>query len=77
MPNPKDYAEAVARQVRKATTDSGVTITALAERTGIPRVTLQRRLSGVAAGFTTTEIAAIATVLGTTPAAILHAAEAA
>jgi len=63
----------IAEQVRQAMADQQLSQVALAEATGIPRVTLIRRLNGQAP-FTVTELAAVAAELGMTPADFLAAA---
>jgi transcriptional regulator with XRE-family HTH domain len=64
---------AVAAKVRATMTAKGVSQVSLAEATGIPRVTLIRRLNGHAS-FTIEELAAIATHLGVDVASLLEAA---
>jgi transcriptional regulator with XRE-family HTH domain len=58
------YQRQVAETVAAAMTASGWSEKALAEATGIPRVTLRRRLAGAA--FNVAELAAIADTLRTT-----------
>lgn len=60
------YPQRVALNVAEAMRAGGWSEKALAEKTGIPRVTLRRRLAGAA--FNVAELAAIAAVLGTTVA---------
>lgn len=54
---------AVAAAVRQAIEDAGETQLGVAEKTGIPRTTLMRRLGGHSP-FTVAELAAIADALG-------------
>jgi len=58
----KNYANAVAKAVSEAIKAGGKTQVGISEKTGIPRATLARRLSGLTP-FTVAELAAIATVL--------------
>lgn len=58
------YPIRVAQAVTEAMNAGGWSEKALAETTGIPRVTLRRRLAGAA--FNVAELAAIADALGTT-----------
>jgi len=60
--------------VNKLLADAGVSQKRAAETTGIPRATLLRRLSG-ATPFHTTELAAIANLLGINVSDIILAAE--
>lgn len=53
--------------------NAGISVNALAERSGIPQPTLRRRLNG-AAPFTTTEIEQLAGALGTPLRAVLDRA---
>lgn len=62
-------AQRVARAVAAAMEAGGWSEKALAESTGIPRVTLRRRLAGSA--FNVAELAAIASVLETTVVALV------
>ena len=71
--NHRDQWRQAAAQVRQAMADQQLSQVALAEATGIPRVTLIRRLNGQAP-FTVTELAAVAAELGMTPADFLAAA---
>ena len=71
---PAAYTVAVAKTVTRALTTSGFTVKSLAEATRIPRVTIQRKIAGVTP-FNTTELAAIATCLDTTPADLLYSAQ--
>jgi transcriptional regulator with XRE-family HTH domain len=59
-----NYSARVAVTVAAAMEAGGWSEKALAEATGIPRVTLRRRLAGAA--FNVAELAAIAEALGTT-----------
>jgi transcriptional regulator with XRE-family HTH domain len=58
------YPRQVSQTVAEAMMAQGWSEKALAEATGIPRVTLRRRLAGAA--FNVAELAAIADALGTT-----------
>lgn len=58
------YPRQVSQTVAEAMMAQGWSQKALAEATGIPRVTLRRRLAGAA--FNVAELAAIADALGTT-----------
>ncbi len=60
--NHRDQWRQAAAQVRQAMADQQLSQVALAEATGIPRVTLIRRLNGQAP-FTVTELAAVAAEL--------------
>ena len=62
-------------EVRKAMTASGMSINGLAEETGIPYATLYRRINAVGAGFSVSELVAIARVLGTSFAELAARAE--
>lgn len=63
-----DNTEALDRQltaeVREAMKAAGMSHREMAAATGIPLVTLSRRLSGQGKGFTVVEVLAIADVLG-------------
>ena len=59
----------VAQAVAEAMEAGGWSEKGLAEATGIPRVTLRRRLAGSA--FNVAELAAIASALGTTVTALV------
>ena len=63
-----DNTEALDRQltaeVREAMKAAGMSHREMATATGIPPVTLSRRLSGQGKGFTVVEVLAIADVLG-------------
>lgn len=58
-----NYSARVATKVAAAMESGGWSEKAMAEATGIPRVTLRRRLAG--ASFNVAELAAIAGTLGT------------
>ena len=58
------YPRQVSQTVADAMQAQGWSEKAMAEATGIPRVTLRRRLAGAA--FNVAELAAIADILGTT-----------
>lgn len=66
-------AERVAAHVSAVIKDSGVTLVWLCERTGIPRVTLQRRLAGLSA-FNLNELDRIAEALRVEPAHLMGVA---
>lgn len=70
MEQPQNTGAAVAEAVRAAIAARGTTQSAVAEATGIPRVTLVRRLTGFSS-FTVDELARIAKVLETTPAELV------
>lgn len=63
-----DTSESIARQVavelRAAMASAGVSQRDMAAETGIPLVTLSRRLTGTGKGFTLDEVAMVASVLG-------------
>lgn len=63
------YPAQVAQAVAEAVKAGGWSEKGLAEATGIPRVTLRRRLAG-GAPFNVAELAAIADALGTTVTAL-------
>lgn len=63
------YPRQVSQTVADAMTAQGWSEKAMAEATGIPRVTLRRRLAGAA--FNVAELAAIAAALGTTVSALI------
>lgn len=54
-----------------------LSVISVAEKTGIPHVTLRRRLTSHGRGLTVDEVVRIAAELGTTPAALVSQAEAA
>lgn len=58
----KNYAKTVAKAVSEAIKAGGKTQVEISTKTGIPRATLARRLSGLTP-FTVAELAAIATEL--------------
>lgn len=66
-------ADTVAANVRSSLILSGVSVKALAERTGIPRTTLLRRLDGHQP-FTVAEVEAIAEVVGVLPESLMRGA---
>lgn len=68
------YSQRVADAVAAAMTAGGWSEKALAEATGIARVTLRRRLAG--SPFDVSELAAIATALNTSVSALLEQAAA-
>lgn len=65
----------IAEAVRELMEEQGVTQLGLAEATGIPRVTLIRRLNGHQS-FTVNELASVAAHLGVLPSQLLRDAEA-
>lgn len=65
-----NYSARVASKVADAMEAGGWSEKAMAESTGIPRVTLRRRLAGAA--FNVAELAAIADTLGTTVSALVN-----
>lgn len=69
-----NYSARVAAKVAEAMEAGGWSEKAIAEATGIPRVTLRRRLAGAA--FTVAELHAIAATLGTTVTALVDEAAA-
>jgi DNA-binding phage protein len=74
MNSPAEVAANVARTTQRLVTDSGVSESALADATGIPRPTLRRRLR-TTSNWYVEDVAAIATALGTTYARIALEAE--
>lgn len=64
-----NYSARVALRVAAAMEAGGWSEKAMAETTGIPRVTLRRRLAGAA--FNVAELAAISEALGTTVSELL------
>lgn len=54
-----------------------LSVISVAEKTGIPHVTLRRRLTSHGRGLTVDEVVRIAAELGTTPTALVSQAEAA
>jgi hypothetical protein len=69
------YPQLVAEAVKQAMADANQSELSLSEASGIPRVTLRRRL--LAGNFTVSELSAIARVLGTTVADLIEPASAA
>lgn len=67
------FTSAMAAVVRADMLAAGLSVNALSESTGIPRITLTRRLAG--APFTTAELSALADRLGTSVSAWTHRAE--
>lgn len=63
--------EQVAQHVTQKVKESGVTVTWLCEATGIPRTTMHRRLSGLAA-FDINELERIAKALRVPTAALVE-----
>lgn len=53
-----------------------LSVISVAEKTGIPHVTLRRRLTSHGRGLTVDEVVRIAAELGTTPTALVSQAEA-
>lgn len=68
------YVAAVASAVEQEIATFGYSVKSLADTTGIPRATLQRRLLGVSP-FTSAELALIGQALGVAPSRFLIAAE--
>jgi hypothetical protein len=68
-------AGAVAAVVKEAMTRADVSVRGMADAAQIPYSTLTRRLSGQFSAFTTSELVAVATVLGTKASAIMRTAE--
>lgn len=66
MDRPTRLAEAAAINTATVVRDSGVKMTWLCEKTGIPRTTMARRLDGLAP-FTVAELDAIAGALRVNP----------
>lgn len=52
-----------------------LSVFSVAEKTGIPHVTLRRRLTSYGRGLTVDEVVRIAAELGTTPTALIAQAE--
>jgi transcriptional regulator with XRE-family HTH domain len=75
MDTTNTYPRRVSEIVAEAMVAEGWSEKAMAEATGIPRVTLRRRLAGAA--FNVAELAAIADALGTTVSALTDKADAA
>lgn len=73
MDNP-EYAQTVAHATFAAMVAGGETQLGLSVKTGIPRTTLARRLSG-SSPFTVAELAAIADVLGIPVASLVTPAQ--
>lgn len=66
------YSAAVADQIHTAAKAAGYSVLSLSAETGIPRSTLERRFnSDGLSPFTTSEVKAIAQVLGTRASALL------
>lgn len=57
--------------------EKNLSVISVAEKTGIPHVTLRRRLTSHGRGLTVDEVVRIAAELGTTPTALVSQAEAA
>lgn len=74
MDTPENTSRGIATAVKLALKDAGISRRDAAERTGIPLTTLQRRLTG-ASPFLVTELAALASLTGTTVSALAVAAE--
>lgn len=74
MNTDRTESERVARAIRAEMEKKNISQRRLAEQTGIPVVTLHRKLKG-ASPFTTTDIALIARELDTSMTAIIAAAE--
>ena len=54
---------------------NNLSVLSVAEKTGIPHVTLRRRLTNHGRGLTVDEVERVATHLGTTPTALIAQAE--
>lgn len=76
MDTPADLTQAIAKAVHEAMERMGFTTHALMKATGIPRSTLDRRLTGFSP-FTTAELANVAHVLDTSLSALLNEVSAA
>lgn len=70
MDNTTETSRKVAAAVAEALSTADISVLAAAERTGIPRATLDRRLKGVTA-FDIVELELMATMLGRTVADFL------
>jgi len=55
--------------------ENNLSISSMAEKTGIPHVTLRRRLTNHGRGLTVDEVVRVATELDTTPTALVAQAE--
>lgn len=75
METPEAIARQVAIEIENVRKSAGVSQRDLAEATGIPLVTLNRRLTGQGKPFTFAEVAAVAQSLGTTITEIALRAE--
>jgi transcriptional regulator with XRE-family HTH domain len=71
---PPTYSRRVADAVRARLRETGKTQLDIVDATGIPRTTLNRRMTGLSP-FTTTELALIAAFLETSSSALMYAAE--
>lgn len=71
---PRTVTEMTAVVVSEAMTDAGLTVLGVADRTGIPRTTLTRRLSG-GSPFTVAEVDTLAAVVGVPVSVIIARAE--
>lgn len=70
------YSRRVADAIRARLRETGKTQLDIVAATGIPRTTLNRRMTGLSP-FTTTELVLIAEFLDTSSSALMHAAESA
>ena len=75
MDTPEQTSREISRTVSGALANAGISQRTAAEQTGIPLTTLSRRLTG-ASPFLVTELAVLATLLGTTVSAFTASAEA-
>ena len=76
MVTPDDTARGIARAVSEALREAGISQRDASAQTGIPLTTLTRRLTGKSP-FLTTELAELASILGTTVTTLITAGESA
>lgn len=74
MTQPQDISRAMTRAVEQARQTAGKSQRALSGESGVPLVTLSRKLRGMGS-FTVTELAAVAEALGVSFASLALAAE--
>jgi transcriptional regulator with XRE-family HTH domain len=74
MEHPTPTSAAIAAEVTRLIDASGLSRRDVANRTGIALTTLTRRLTGTSP-FSITELAAVASLLGTTVSSLAEAAE--
>lgn len=74
MDTPDATARGIARAVSVSLRSAGISQRDASAQTGIPLTTLTRRLTGKSP-FLTTELAALASLLGTTVSALVSAGE--